>query len=603
MMGLKFRLIAGYICVSVIVLMVGITGWEGVRRTTHSINDITLVQLPGINSLMKIQQAAISINAAQRTLLNPDLGLSGIETQYDHIARARKNYQDACGVYQKLPKTPEEEKLWQDFVVSWQEWQDVSDNFLNFSKKLVDFDILNPLKLRQVLEGFKSEHYFLLAQVGNMLQTEIEFDGSEDTEHCSFTQWLNTFKTRNTTIANAITNMHKPHQDFHDAIAGIKEFIRKGEIDKASFVFEEAMLPASENLFKKLDFLNEQAGIAYGLYDKMNSFALNEGMRHQRKALSKLEEIITLNTQSSLQEAESAETKANRNAFITMTGVIAGFVIALVMGIMISNFITTPLKAAINSLTDTSHRLSHASLQISSASETIADNASQQAASIEETSASLNQLASMTKQNASSAQQANTLMNASKQIVNDTNSSMTQLTDSMRQIHTASQEARKIIHAIDEISFQTHLLALNAAVEAARAGEAGAGFAVVSGEVKNLAQRAAEAAMETATQIDGIEQKVRIGYEQLETNQKSIATLTGSVIKVGNLIERIAAASREQAGSIEHSNQVVAQMRQVVTLNAENADLSVEAFNDLVSQVEILESCAFKLAELLKKEP
>jgi len=86
--------------------------------------------------------------------------------------------------------------------------------------------------------------------------------------------------------------------------------------------------------------------------------------------------------------------------------------------------------------------------------------------------------------------------------VDSASNSMGDLTTSMVDISKASEETQKIIKTIDEIAFQTNLLALNAAVEAARAGEAGAGFAVVAEEVRNLAMRSADAAKNTADLIE-----------------------------------------------------------------------------------------------------
>ena len=124
-------------------------------------------------------------------------------------------------------------------------------------------------------------------------------------------------------------------------------------------------------------------------------------------------------------------------------------------------------------------------------SQTLSEAASEQAASIEETSSSLEEMASMTKSNAAGTAKANELMAGAMETIEKANASMDRLTVSMREIAGASEETQKIVKTIDEISFQTNLLALNAAVEAARAGEAGAGFAVVAEEVRNLALRAA----------------------------------------------------------------------------------------------------------------
>ena len=109
----------------------------------------------------------------------------------------------------------------------------------------------------------------------------------------------------------------------------------------------------------------------------------------------------------------------------------------------------------------------------------------------------------MTRQNADNAQEANSPgRHRPRDRREGRNRSVGQLIEAMGSINESSQKVSNIIKVIDEIAFQTNLLALNAAVEAARAGEHGKGFAVVAEEVRNLAQRSATAAKETADLIE-----------------------------------------------------------------------------------------------------
>jgi len=261
-------------------------------------------------------------------------------------------------------------------------------------------------------------------------------------------------------------------------------------------------------------------------------------------------------------------------------------------GILVARSITRPINRAITSLSEAAEQVVSASGQVSSASQSLAEGASEQAASIEETSSSLEEMSSMTKQNADNATAADRLMKESKQMVERANGSMTELTQSMEDISKASDETSKIIKTIDEIAFQTNLLALNAAVEAARAGEAGAGFAVVANEVRNLAMRAAEAAKNTSVLIEGTVKKVKEGSELVERTNGAFAEVSKSAAKVADLVSEIAAASSEQAQGIDQINKAVAEMDKVTQQTAANAEESASASEEMNAQAEQMKEIA-----------
>ncbi len=237
-------------------------------------------------------------------------------------------------------------------------------------------------------------------------------------------------------------------------------------------------------------------------------------------------------------------------------------------------------------LSDAVDEVNRAAGGISGVSQSLAQGSSEQAASLEETSASLEEMASMTRTNADNARQADALMGEAARVVETANSSMSQLATSMEDVSAASQETAKIIKTIDEIAFQTNLLALNAAVEAARAGEAGAGFAVVADEVRALAMRAAEAAKNTATLIEGTVSKVKDGSELMAKTAGVFSQVTGSTGKVKELVAEIAAASAEQSQGVDQINKAVNEMNTVTQQTAANAEESASASEELNAQSE-----------------
>jgi methyl-accepting chemotaxis protein len=276
-----------------------------------------------------------------------------------------------------------------------------------------------------------------------------------------------------------------------------------------------------------------------------------------------------------------------RNVII-IGGLIGISIAAGIIFWLVRMMITLPIHRVVRELDEGSDRVSFASMQISSASQVLASGASEQAASIQETSSSLEQMASMTVRNAEYAAKADDLMKNANKIVQQANRSMGKLTVAMEDISNTSSETSKIVKTIDEIAFRTNLLALNAAVEAARAGEAGAGFAVVAGEVRNLAMKAAEAARSTSDLIETTVKKIQQGSGLVRETSQSFAEVAKGADEVGKLLSDIALASGQQSQGIEQVNKAVSEMDQIVQQNAASAEESASASQQMDGQAKQL---------------
>ena len=161
---------------------------------------------------------------------------------------------------------------------------------------------------------------------------------------------------------------------------------------------------------------------------------------------------------------------------------------------------------------------------------------------------------------------------------------VSEVVHTMDGITQASRKIADIIGVIDEIAFQTNILALNAAVEAARAGDQGRGFAVVAAEVRNLAQRSANAAKEIKGLISDSVSKVESGSKLVDTAGKTMEEIVQSVKRVTDIMAEISAASQEQRSGIEQVNNAVMQMDKVTQQNAALVEEAAAAAKSMEDQ-------------------
>jgi methyl-accepting chemotaxis protein len=226
------------------------------------------------------------------------------------------------------------------------------------------------------------------------------------------------------------------------------------------------------------------------------------------------------------------------------------------------------LSAIVKQARSSAEAIAGGARTIAEANAQLSDRTQEQAASLEETSSGMQQLASSARQNADHCGRASRLATASCEVAGEAAHRMQDAAATMHEIDDRTRRVNEILAAVEGIAFQTNILALNAAIEAAQAGHQGRGFAVVAGEVRNLAQRSAEAAREMKALVNASTSSVEKGGVLVAAAEATMKEVAASVQEVMTVIDAIARASHEQSAGVEEISRAIAQVDEATQQNA-----------------------------------
>jgi methyl-accepting chemotaxis protein len=243
------------------------------------------------------------------------------------------------------------------------------------------------------------------------------------------------------------------------------------------------------------------------------------------------------------------------------------------------------VMASIRESTGHLHGGSH-ELQI--ATDDLARRTERQAAALEEAAASINEITAALGSAAKRADEAGTLVREATHTTQHSGSVVGETVTAMHHIEQSSGQIGQIIGVIDEIAFQTNLLALNAGVEAARAGESGRGFAVVAQEVRELAQRSANAAREIKALISRSAQEVATGVRLVHETGETLRGIEDFVQKINDRVTSIVSSAHQQKSALEEISSAVSQMDQVTQQNAAMVEQASAATSSVAAEADRL---------------
>ncbi|CAN7424010.1 methyl-accepting chemotaxis protein [Rhizobium leguminosarum] len=242
------------------------------------------------------------------------------------------------------------------------------------------------------------------------------------------------------------------------------------------------------------------------------------------------------------------------------------------------------LNGVIHAIAESSHVVNESASDISEATGNLSKRTEQQAAALEETAAALDEITATVKTASERANEAREMVTETRASAGKSGEIVRNAVTAMGRIEESSNRISQIISVIDEIAFQTNLLALNAGVEAARAGEAGRGFAVVAQEVRELAQRSANAAKEIKALISRSAAEVEGGVALVRSTGDALLEIEALVNRVNDHVVSIATAAREQSTGLNEINSSVNHMDQMTQQNAAMVEETTAASRTLADE-------------------
>ena len=597
-MGLNARIFTSFSLLGVVVVAISLLGLTGNMASVSSLKEVISQDLPAEKNLGVIARYFEALTSEKNHLLNPNLSSDERDKSHANYKLDRKKFissmKEFSGFINELPRDgdPEATALAASWVAYQREatnWLSINAEILALFKKWEDTFILNPSLLWGEMQQYRADHYILVRRLAEMVNDGQVIGGAINPADtlCAFGQWRVSFDdgkeifSKNPAMAKAMSNITEHHRRFHSQASELYNLISENNVlneDRIASLFNEVAKDADQvvgGFTAMIDEANSSL-IIYKTATRISQGALEVA---QQSCHHILDQVVSAKTKFDAfdkgRAIEAGESGVTWMKFAMGLAIIMSVGLAIFVGMSLRWMLIGPLNHVIADLNMEAGDLGDISIQLSSTSSALTQGAEEQSVALEKSSAAIEELSSMTNRNADNSQHANVMMGTNSSQVSQGLETIGRMGAAMEAINQSSEEISRIITTIENIAFQTNILALNAAVEAARAGEAGQGFAVVANEVRNLAQRSAQASNDTRALIEDTANRVAVGRDLTKTITDFFAELSVSTVEVGNMIKDINEATTEQALGMSQINQSVAEIDKVAgqsLVNAHSAD-------------------------------
>jgi methyl-accepting chemotaxis protein len=326
---------------------VGGVGYWTLNSSNERLQEIGGFHLPTAEHLLGIKVALNDLKASMRTLVNTSLDSAMRRREYENVAKARTQYQEAMKTYEALLRTPEEQQAWRKIVAAIGAWREENVKVSELMKRMDAMDVGDPGQFSANMEKFLGNHYRIIIQLRDLLHSDRPFEGGSDHTACAFGKWQAGFKTNNAELQSLIQKTETPHHAFHQAVGKIKSLAAEGKKAEALAAFDNDIVPNSQLVRDGLSSLCQQAQAVVDLSRQAGRQLMEVAGEKQLKAEQLLDALIKDNSDTGAEEVVEGNAAATTANAILLIAALSGVVFGLVVGFLIARNISAPVVTAV----------------------------------------------------------------------------------------------------------------------------------------------------------------------------------------------------------------------------------------------------------------
>ncbi|MCT7950049.1 methyl-accepting chemotaxis protein [Ancylothrix sp. C2] len=576
---LQTRLTSAFLFIGLIVLIVGIIGLSASNRLSGHITTLSENTLPSAINLWKVNEGQTRVFGSEKVLMADILTYEQRQTELANIKKALEDIKEGFDTYDKLPRDPEEDKIYKQVLREWDKWTTASDEYLQIHDNFLKLGVNNPKRLQIELlqQGRTNSPEFTAATAAVKLLSDLN------------AQLVTTLEPTFNTATDALLE----NINYQANLASQYEKAASSDISQSSFWIIIGLLigPLTAVLFG-IFFSKPIVRKVLELVDVGNKLSSSNAKSQHLQTVEKQDEIGKLQTVFYNIADKIAElgTVAEKISSGDLTAQIQPTDRKDEIGKLQTAFYTMNknLNALIRRIQQSGVQITTSATQIAASGKQLEATATEQLASTNEVTATAAEIANTSKKLVKMIEQVGVMTNNTATAASNSRDELGEMENIMRQLTEATNSItsklgvmnkkasniNNVVVTITKVADQTSILSLNAAIEAEKAGEYGAGFAVVAREIRRLANQTAVATLEIEQIVKDMQSAVSVGVMEMDKFNKSVTDSVSLVSKIS-----------QQMGKVINQVQSLPPQFEQVNHNMEQQSIAAEQISEAMEQL------------------